>query len=269
MIVSDNSHKQFNIKHSSAFRDILINKIYHGEDHIRLSTRYTITPDEVIAIINDPKYFPFHLQVRCKITSNMSFAASKHTCIADIDIVYSQGCRLFLSIINANNNSLLTTADQEALNKIRSIIGSVIPHNVPPIKKAKIIHDYLISTSVYDYDNYLNNSIPEESYTPYGLLFSNKAVCQAYAETFMVFMTIIGIECYVVIGALSSAHQYKNQNHAWNIVKVDGKYGHIDITCDNPFPKNYGIPSQNYFFISDKSIRETHTWCFDEYPECK
>lgn len=56
----------------------------------------------------------------------------------------------------------------------------------------------------------------------YGALVNKKAVCQGIAVGFADLCTDLGLECYVE-GSTA-------MNHAWNKVKVDGKWYHIDVT---------------------------------------
>ena len=46
----------------------------------------------------------------------------------------------------------------------------------------------------------------------------------------------------------------------WNMVKVDGKWYHMDVTWDDPLTSD-GRPMlrYDYFLISEAKIREDHT----------
>jgi transglutaminase/protease-like cytokinesis protein 3 len=138
------------------------------------------------------------------------------------------------------------------------------------LQKEKNIHDYLIATSRYDYENYQKGIIPEDSRTPYGLLFHHAAICQAYAETFMIFMTLANIECHMVVGTTNDENYRRGDQdkHAWNIVKIDKKYYHVDLTFDNPIPCIAGRVEHRYFNVSDKFMDKTHTWPKNQFPLC-
>ena len=49
-------------------------------------------------------------------------------------------------------------------------------------------------------------------------------VCQAYAYAFYYLMSKFDIECYVTAS--------DTMNHAWNIVKIQDDYYHVDCTYD-------------------------------------
>lgn len=124
-------------------------------------------------------------------------------------------------------------------------------------EKALAIHDYLILNAKYDYANYLNGTIPFTSYTAYGILALGVGVCEGYAMAFSDLMTRLGIP---VVKLTSSA-----MNHAWNMVKLDGKWYHVDVTWDDPVSpaKNgwinddydlEGRVDHRYFLLSDSAI---------------
>jgi hypothetical protein len=48
-------------------------------------------------------------------------------------------------------------------------------------------------------------------------------------------------------------------NHAWNMVKLDGKYYHVDVTFDDPARDNIGSVRHDYFLVSDDTIKAGRT----------
>ena len=139
---------------------------------------------------------------------------------------------------------------QELVNTINGRIAEIdnlITNEMTDAEKALAIHDYLIYRFEYDYDNYLNGTIPTESYQCSGLLMNGMGVCQAYAMTYMYFMIREGIDCYVMS---SSA-----MNHAWNIVNIDGSHYHVDCTWDDPVPDQFGKVRHSHFLVSDDKMQ--------------
>lgn len=57
-----------------------------------------------------------------------------------------------------------------------------------------------------------------------------------------------------------------NQDHAWNKVKVDGKWYNLDTTWNDPTPNSPTEVSYNYFLISDKILAKDHDWIKSNYP---
>ena len=117
--------------------------------------------------------------------------------------------------------------------------------------KALLLHDYLVYNCEYDYDNYLSNTVPNESYQISGLLLKGVGVCQAYAITFRYFMDRAGIESYVVESGY--------MNHAWNVIKIGGSYYHTDVTWDDPVYDRLGLVKHDYFLLSDSAISKSRS----------
>lgn len=152
--------------------------------------------------------------------------------------------------------------DQISLrNKRDEIITHTIKDSMSDYEKVKAVHDYIINNSRYDMDLFEKGTVEEESYTAYGTLVSGVSVCEGYAKSMKYLLDEIGVESLVVIG------ESRNQNHAWNLVKLDGEYYHIDATWDDPITNNGdNILQYNYFNLSDTQISKSHTWNRDEYP---
>ena len=105
---------------------------------------------------------------------------------------------------------------EEQLGK--DIIKKIIKSGMSDFDKVKAINDYMIQNVSYDMDNYLNNSIPYESYTALGAMEKKVAVCAGYARMFKILANCAGLEATYVSGDTPYG------GHAWNQVKVDGKW---------------------------------------------
>lgn len=118
--------------------------------------------------------------------------------------------------------------------------------------KVKAVHDWLCLNVAYDFDSFLNGTVPEDSFHIAGPLTHGRAVCQGYAETFKGFMDMAGIECAVITGTADGG------GHAWNRVKVDGEYYYIDVTWDDPVPDRAGYVRYQYFLTKDPTFGGDH-----------
>ena len=156
----------------------------------------------------------------------------------------------------------VNTGNKEIDKKMTAVIKSEIKPSMNTIQKIKAIHDWIILNCEYDYDNYLNGTIPTESYTMQGLLLKGRAVCAGYTQTFSEFMRSLGIACKEVSGTGNGG------NHAWNMVKVNGKWSWIDVTWDDPVPDTKGQILYNYFMLSDKELKKDHWWTSGNLPTC-
>jgi hypothetical protein len=101
----------------------------------------------------------------------------------------------------------------------------------------KAVYDYICKNVAYDYDNLYDNNYTLK-YTAYAAAINKKAVCQGYVLLTYRLLLYYGIDCRIISGTANG------ENHAWNIVKLQGKYYNIDTTWDADCIK-YG--SYQYF----------------------
>ena len=94
------------------------------------------------------------------------------------------------------------------------------------------LHDYLADRYTYDTRAKTPNA---DTYT---FLRDGAGVCQAYALTFLALCRGAGLEADLVV---SDA-----MDHAWNHVRVDGIWYHVDVTRDDPIPAAEGTEEVNH-----------------------
>jgi hypothetical protein len=186
--------------------------------------------------------------------------------IAKVNITYSKEYininleyRLWYQVSRLHDSiSVKKHVSKEALELAQiadEIIDEIITNTMIDYEKEKAVHDYIVLNTKY------GTEVGEAAYTITGVLQENTAVCQGYAETFKMFMDLLGIECHLVLGEAS-------EDHEWNIVRIDGAYYHVDVTWDDPTPDSEGEVSYLYFNVPDYIIAEDHKWETDNYPIC-
>lgn len=82
-------------------------------------------------------------------------------------------------------------------------------------EKAKAVHDYLIKK--FDYDT------SEQNTDDYAGIQTGKMVCQGYALLYCKLLTILDIECKIVL----------SDNHSWNVVKLSNTWYQVDVSGDD------------------------------------
>lgn len=150
-------------------------------------------------------------------------------------------------------------------DKLKEILSTVIRSGMSDYEKELALHDYIVNNTRYDYQNYLDGTIPDDSYWPYGILINNTGVCNGYAYTMKLLLNLVDIECMVISGEANGG------GHAWNIVKLGNEYYHLDVTWNDPVNWYYyggDILSYDYFNITDEQMAKDHTWNKSLYPEC-
>lgn len=138
------------------------------------------------------------------------------------------------------------------------IMDSVITEEMSDFDKELALHDYLVTHCTYSE----NTDQPSTSdiYRAYGALVNHNAVCNGYAEALQLLFKCVGLESEFVIGLAGGV------DHAWNLVKLDGKWYHLDATWDDPLPDTREYAIHPYFNVTDEIISANHSWNEEDYP---
>ncbi|WP_160689149.1 transglutaminase domain-containing protein [Clostridium sp. C2-6-12] len=136
--------------------------------------------------------------------------------------------------------------------KAKSIVAEIAPSSMNQEQKERAIHDWIVNNTRYDQSFTV--------YDPYNTLVKHTGVCQGYSLLAQKMFTIAGIKSLVVEGTS------KGQSHAWNLVYINGKWRHVDTTWDDPV-SNIDILRYDYYNLTDKEIREDHSWDTSKYPK--
>lgn len=156
---------------------------------------------------------------------------------------------------------------KEALNKARDIVARMITPDMTDYDKEKLLHDYIINNTRYDYENYLKGALPDEAFEEYGCLIKGVAVCEGYSEAMKLLCDLSGIEGLIVSGQAECNGRI--EGHSWNMIKIDGAWYHLDVTNDDPVSGNgKDILVYYYFNLPDSEAAYVNTWERSKYPEC-
>jgi len=155
----------------------------------------------------------------------------------------------------AINNKKLETA-------IDSLLSKCITETMTDFEKEVAIHDALVeNTTYYQYEDI--EAIPEIKHTAYGALVEKEAVCDGYSKAFKMLLEKAGIDSIIISGSTD------NVLHAWNLVELDGKYYHVDVTSNKLQEESKRYVVHTYFNLNDINISKTHTTgSFFTYPKC-
>lgn len=112
-------------------------------------------------------------------------------------------------------------------------------------QKLLLLHDRLVVWNEYGYSD---TATAIESHSAYGAFVNRISVCQGYTMAYMYLLDSIGIESYYCSS--------EDLNHAWNIVYLDGKKYHVDVTWDDA-GFELGAVGHDNFLRSSEGIYQT------------
>ena len=174
-----------------------------------------------------------------------------------------------IAAYRAGDWSELHENDRAILDIVNYVLTEVAPAGLSAYERELAIHDYIIENADYDSDTLSLLPVFEENpnnTNPYGALVDGRAVCSGYSSTFQLFMDLIDVECITVHGQGNASRE----EHAWNMVRLDGEWYCVDVTWDDPI--TFGLTSaataHRYFNVTSEFMRSTyHYWDSDGVPE--
>ncbi len=145
-------------------------------------------------------------------------------------------------------------------NKAKVILRAIIDDSMDDVTKLHKIYDYIILNVVYDKDLLeLAENNPQgdtiHSFNGFyleGVFDDKRAVCDGISKAFLVLARIEGIETYQI----TYVPEDNSPGHAWNKVRLDGKYYVIDATSGGAIVGQREGLTHKYFLISDAKFKE-------------
>ena len=168
-------------------------------------------------------------------------------------------------------DKLYNDTDIQVLNnKINEIKASIIKDNMTAREKIKVFHDYLVNHSTYDeeraklIESGVDTAPRYNSHKANGPLLEGYALCSGYSDAMKIYLDELKIPNYKI----------SNDKHIWNLVYIDGKWLHIDLTWDDPVTTDgTNLLLDSFFLITTDELlkldAENHGYNPDYYLEIK
>lgn len=109
-------------------------------------------------------------------------------------------------------------------------------------EKALAMYDYIVLQNAYDRSYAPTERVRLEQQSAYGGLVKRSTVCNGYAKAYKALMDAEGVDTIVV--------DSDSMSHAWNMVKIYGKWYHVDTTYGDP-----GCAAEHGFINDDYDLR--------------
>lgn len=238
-------------------RNDLINSIYYainsGTDYIEryIDSDYTnyINDINTLTAYNGAEFK--------KVISTLNNFVHPYNSSNNVKISYGGDYKIGITI----NRAYTQDEINEINNKVDKILNENVNNNMPPKEKIRAIHDYIIDHTEYDKLKYENkNDDTYKSNTAYGVLIEGYGTCNGYADAMEIFLDKMNVINYKI----------SNEEHIWNLVYLDGKWYHLDLTWDDPISET-NINRDTYFLITTKTLEElndgTHNFDKKIYSE--
>lgn len=128
-------------------------------------------------------------------------------------------------------------------------------------EKELFIHDFICQNVHYDK---LKKPYSHEIIGPLG---QGVGVCEGIAKSVKILCDALGIWCIIAVSDSNPEKKIKYR-HAWNVIRIGGKYYHLDATFDNTLGRGEHV-RYDYFNLNDKQIFRDHEPVIWKVPACE
>lgn len=162
--------------------------------------------------------------------------------LQDAYCYYTDGRLRFYNVVYSE-----TKAQTAKVNKkVAKIARKLKKKAKSKAKRVELAYEYVIKHVKYDYRKKCN-------YSAYKGLYKGKTVCNGYAMILYKLLNKMEIPCKFVSGTLKEGK--KKYLHAWNIVKLKGKWYNLDACADD---SDNSVIYKHYFLKGDKAFSKDH-----------
>ncbi|KAI8487742.1 hypothetical protein Bbelb_344800 [Branchiostoma belcheri] len=119
---------------------------------------------------------------------------------------------------------------------IKDLVLYLIQTAKTPLEKARVLFRWVSSHIQYDVVSYVTGGFKDDMITSESVFKKRMSVCQGYSDLYKEMCSLAEVEC-VTISGRSKGGSYKvgdkfgpGSDHAWNAVKIDGRWYLIDST---------------------------------------
>lgn len=214
----------------------LYDKLYATIDNFKQKVNlaeYGITKDLLLKIYNIYRNdSPEHYWIE-----NIRYTYNSNKIVTDVTLGYN---------VTLSEKKVLDTKIGAAVNQALQGLNS----GASEYDKIKHLHDYIVLRTEYGLSSKHNQNIVS-------VLVDKISVCAGYSKTMQYLLNKVGIECLWIEGTSDG------MGHAWNIVKIGGKYYNLDVTWDDPIMSKSmdyyeNFISYEFFLVTDAQLSKTH-----------
>ena len=200
---------------------------------------YLVAPENTTITINSMKDYQRIKHIHRPIKLAVRQEAIRRYNPERIDIIDGTGY--------VGEKETYTVKEYINMNKMAQQYLMQINNNMTDAEKFLRLYNLLGENVRYDYNElYYVNDI--YNHNMYGALAKGKSVCEGIAKTMQELLELVGIPTEMEIGKLNQSF------HAWNRVKLNGKWYYCDMTNDCSAIQNGRTP--NFCLLSIKSMKE-------------
>ena len=138
----------------------------------------------------------------------------------------NEACNKIILLENTNKRAFRKSLDNKINKKLLKYNNIINRRYESQLQKYIAIVNAVSEDIIYSNSTDLYNT---NSHNILGGMVYSRCVCEGYAKIMCMLCNKAKIDCYIIYGELkdNSGH---NSDHAWNLVKIDGKWYESDVT---------------------------------------
>lgn len=220
-----------------ANQNLLELELHYSQSYTALFEKDTTISDNLSTAFSNitPKYIELFSNIR-----NSNFEMSGNA--------FSSSLKVKLN--NSTIDDITLLSQEQYFEKYAVVINDalkekkIITADMTQKEIAKELFTFVTRTLKYD------TSFNDESYSGYGAVKNNTAVCQGYTALYNYLLKLNNIDCIGQQGIITDT----GTNHIWTVATLDGKTSYIDVTFGDPIPDKKGYSNYKYFDASKEFL---------------
>ncbi len=170
-----------------------------------------------------------------------------HLSTSEMSYTYSGSKAVSIDLIYTMTGTEWTNANAEMERVVNDMLDG-LHDGMSAYDRERILYTRLIQRTTYQ-----DGSEPWR-YTMYGALVKRQAVCDGYSHALQYLLKRAGIPTIRAFGVSQS------QDHAWNMVQLDGNWYHVDATWDDPLIAGVtDFVGYTYLNVTTAQIQRDHS----------
>lgn len=162
--------------------------------------------------------------------------------LKEVNCYYSGGKLRFYSVKYFETRKQTKDVNQ----KVGKVAKQIQKKGKNVYERISLVYEYVIDHVRYDERRNCN-------YSAYAGFYKKRTVCNGYAMMTYKLLMKMGIPCKLVTGSVKEGRKW--YLHAWNMVKIKGKWYNLDACSDDA---DDGQIYGDYFLKSDKTFSRDH-----------
>ena len=177
-----------------------------------------------------------------ELLSNINNFVHPYNSFESISTSYDEFGKIIVKVEKVYSKTEITRTNQV----VDQIINEQIKDNMSTTKKVTTIHNYIINNGNYATDQ-IRKQNPNQSFNKaLDVLENGYGLCSSYADAMALFLYKFDLDNYKIA----------SDSHIWNLVKIDDKWLHLDLTWDDPVTSTGEDKLDDYFLLIDNDELE-------------